>query len=417
MSSRGHLACAVLVALSGAASSARAQAPSITLAAALERAALLNPDLRIAQADAAAARALSRAARAWVYNPEVSAGLGRLTTVDSSQGIRDIGLSQRFELGGKRGARIDAADRRSAAADARLLRRGEEVAARVTRAFLLAQIARLRVATTVEAEQVAMQLRAAADERLAMGAGTQLEVNVAAAAASRERWARLRAERDYASAVVLLSAEIGLAASERLEPLGDLVLTAVETRSEVELIALALARRADLRAAAFEREAAAATLRLARRLAVPDPALSAVTSQDENRFLTFGLSLSLPLFNRGQSERADASGFLERARIIEESQRLQVQREVQDAFQAYTRALEAQSGFDRDVVERMSDNLRLAEESFRAGKIGLLVFSTVRRDLVEARLAYLEALTELVEQRIALGLAIGEVPPLANERQ
>ena len=417
MSSRGSAACAALVALWTTATSAPAQAPGITLAQALERAAQLNPDVRIAEADASATRALSRAARAWVYNPEVSAGLGRLRNADSSSASRDIGLSQRFEIGGKRSARIDASDQRRAAAEARLIRRREEVAGRVKRAFLLAQIARLRVTTALEAEQVAVQLRAAANQRLALGSGTQLEVNVAVAAASRERWARLRAERDFASAVVLLSSEIGLPASGRPEPVGDFVLLAPEIRGEAELVALALARRNDLRAAGFEREAAAASLRFARRLAVPDPAVSAVSGQDENRFFSFGVSLPLPLFNRGQSERADASGFFERARILEEAQRLQVEREVQDAFQAYTRALEAQSGFDRDVVERMSENLRLAEESFQAGKIGLLVFSMVRRDLVEARLAYLDALTELVEQRIALGLAIGEVPPLANERQ
>lgn len=417
MSSRGYVAWAALMALLGASSGARAQTPGITLAEALGRAAQLNPDLRIAEADAAAARALARAARAWIYNPEVSAGLGRLQNSDTSRVSRDIGVGQRFELGGKRGARIEAADLRSAAAEARLRRAGEDVSGRVKRAFLLAQIARMRVATAIEAEQVAVQLREAAGERLRLGAGTQLEVNVAAASASRERWARLRAERDYASAVVLLSAEAGLPAAERPEPLGELVLLAAETRSEAALITLALERRADLRAAGLERDAGAASLRLARRLAVPDPAFGASTGRDENRFFTFGVSLPLPLFNRGQTERADAAGVLERARITEQAGRQQVEREVQDAYQAYTRALEAQASFDRDAVERMSENLQLAEESFRAGKIGLLVFSTVRRDLVEARLAYLDALAELVEQRIALGLAIGEVPPLANERQ
>jgi cobalt-zinc-cadmium efflux system outer membrane protein len=417
MSSRGYVAWA-LVALSGAASSAHAQIPGITLADALGRASRLNPDLRIAEAEVSAARAVARAARAWVYNPELSAGLGRVNNnSDSSRSSRDLGLSQRFEVGGKRGARIDAADLRASAAEARLRQTQTEVSGRVKRAFLLAQIARMRVTTSVEAEQVALQLRDAAQERLRLGAGTQLEVNVAVAAASRERWVRLRAERDYGSAVVRLSAETGLPASERPEPLGELVLLASEPRTETELVALALSRRADLRAAELERDASAASLRFARRLAVPDPAFGASTGRDDNRYLTVGVSVALPLFNRGQTERADAAGLFERARIGEEAGRQQVVREVQDAFQAYTRALDAQAGFDRDAVEKMTENLQLAEESFRAGKIGLLVFSAVRRDLVEARLAYLDALTELVEQRIALGVAIGEVPPLANERQ
>ena len=60
-----------------------------------------------------------------------------------------------------------------------------------------------------------------------------------------------------------------------------------------------------------------------------------------------------------------------------------------------------------ETVNRLAENITLASESFRSGKIGLLVFSTVRRDLVEARLAYLDALADLAERRYALQLAIG----------
>lgn len=417
MLSRGYAACVVVLVLAGQAPAADAQTPGITLSDALRRASQLNPDNRLAAADTAAASAARNAARTWIYNPEFGVGVGRLREADSLRGTYDFGLAQRFEIGGKRGARIEAADRIAEATSARLIRRREEVTARVTRAFLLAQIGRMRVATTLEAEQVALNLRAAADERLAQGAGTRLEVNVAAAAVSRDRWRRLLAEQAYASAVLNLAAEIGLPATERPEPIGDFPLVPRELRPESTLVALAVEGRADLRAMSLEREAAAATHRFATRLWVPDPAVTAAAGQDENRFVTFGLSVPIPLFNRGQPERAFAAAQLARAAIIEAAGRQQVQREVQDAFQAFTRAADALAGFDRDVVDRLTENLSLAEESFRAGKIGLLVFSTVRRDLVEARLSYLDALGELIEQRIALGLAVGELPSFTTERQ
>ncbi len=401
----------------GGARAAWPQGQPISLAEALRRAAALNPQVRTAEADTLAAQGLARAARLWGYNPELDVGVGRLGGPDSSRSSYALGIAQRFELGGKRSSRIDAADQLLVAARARLVRRRDEVGAGVTRAFRLAQVARLRLETAREAEQVATQLQVAAEERLRLGAGTQLEVNVAAAAASRERRARLLSQRAYASARIDLGAAIGLPGAEAPEPVLDLALPAAQNRTEAELVALALERRPDLRAALAEREASAANLRGARALRWPDPALAATTGREESKLVRLSLSFALPLLNRGQAERAEAAGVLDRARIAEDAQRKQVEREVHDAFQAYERAQEAYTAFDREVVERMSENLRLAEESFRAGKIGLLIFSTVRRDLVDARLSYLDAIAELVESWAALSLAVGESILPETERQ
>ncbi|HJU47832.1 MAG TPA: TolC family protein, partial [Gaiellaceae bacterium] len=93
--------------------------------------------------------------------------------------------------------------------------------------------------------------------------------------------------------------------------------------------------------------------------------------------------------------------------VTEEAARQSVQREVRGAFRALGLAREAVEGFDRDVVGSLGDNVSLARESFRAGKISLFDFNLLRRDLVETQLAYLDALTELVEARYALELATG----------
>lgn len=407
---RGVTACALALGVL-LARGATAQAPGITLADALRRAAELNPDIRSAEADVAAARGGLRGARLLAYNPELSGGLGRVTGPDTALTGFEVGVTQRIELGGKRGSRIRGAEARVAAAEARLERRRGEVSAQVYRSFMLALLARVRTETAREAEQVAAQLERAADERLALGAGTQLEVNVAAASASRERRSRLEAERAYASAVIDLAAAIGLPAAELPEPAGEPLLPPPETRSLDELIQLAVERRPDLRAATAERGAAEADLRFARGLAWPDPALGVAHAREDTRSWLVTLALPLPLWNRAQGTQAEARGALERARITETALRRRVELEVRDAFQSYARAREAQAGFDREAVGRLAENLQLAEESFRAGKIGLLVFNTVRRDLVEARLAYLDALGEVVERQAELELAIGALDP------
>lgn len=413
MFARGLVACALAAAL---AAPVRAQTREITLAEALRRAAELNPDIRTAGAELAAARGGLRGARLFTYNPEISVGVGRVGFGDTSLVGFDFALSQRFELGGKRGARIRGAESRSAAAEARLARRRQEVAARVYQAFVLALIARLRAETAREAEQVTADAQRAASERLALGGGTLLEVNVAAAAVSRDRRVRLEAERSYASAVIELARAIGLPPEETAEPAGAPELPAPDARAESTLVALAVERRADLRAAAAERAAAEADVRFARGLAWPDPAVGALVGRDDVRRWQLTLSVPIPLLNRGQGAQAQARAELERARIAEGALRRQVEFEVRDAYQAYMRAREALAAFERGGVERLAQNLQLAQESFRAGKINFLVFNTVRRELVDARLAYVDAFAEVVRRQADLALAVGDISAIPTQR-
>ena len=394
----------LLVALIG---EAQAQAPEITLSEALRRAAEQHPDLRVSEAEVRIAQGQLRQARTIAYNPEVSAAVGSTEGADTSLTSYEVELSQRFELGGKRSARIAAARWRVEAAKARLERTRELVAARVVRAFTLAALARSRIATAREAEQVAGQLQGAATERLAFGAGTQLELNVATAAVGRDRRARLEAERGYASALLELAAAIGLPARETVVPAGEPPPTPEVEENEAELVKLAMERRADLTATRAERAAAEADLRLARSLFWPDPAIGVSAERDDLRTLRFGVSLPIPIWNRGQGERAAAGAAVERAQLAQAGVERQIEFEVRDAYQGYLRARQAESGFDRETVNRLAENITLANESFRSGKIGLLVFSTVRRDLVEARLSYLDALADVAERRYALQLAVG----------
>ena len=55
----------------------------------------------------------------------------------------------------------------------------------------------------------------------------------------------------------------------------------------------------------------------------------------------------------------------------------------------------------------LGENLSFARESFQSGKIGLFELSLVRRDLIDTRVAYLEALADLIEARHALEIAAG----------
>ena len=100
-----------------------------------------------------------------------------------------------------------------------------------------------------------------------------------------------------------------------------------------------------------------------------------------------------------------AGAALERAHAVESGRRIAAEREARVAWRRYASARLAVAAFDGEVVGHLSENLSLAWESFRAGKISLLELNVLRRDLVETRLAFLDAEAELIEARSALELS------------
>lgn len=400
-----------LLAACALAGAAPAEAGTITLAEALRLAEDRNPEVKQLAADVQAAQGGLVGARLFPYNPELGARAGPTFSGKDTLVDYEVSLSQTVELGGKRGHRIEGAQARAAAAGLRLEAARRQLAARVRRAYYLALVARTRVEATREAESVAADLEAAAQDRMRLGAGTQLELNVATAVLGRARRDRLVAERRYRETLADFAATLGAPGAAVVEPTDEpLPDFGVPSVTEDEFVERALARRSDLPALARDRAAAEADVALAGSQVVPDVSMGAsyaTDSLDSGKTVLFGLSIPIPVLNRNQGGRAVAAAALSRAEISEATARREAERGARAAFRIYGLAGEAVRGFDREVVDKLKENLDLARESVRTGKIGLLLFNSVRRDLVDTRLAYLDALSELVEARAALELAAG----------
>ena len=295
------------------------------------------------------------------------------------------------------------------AAESRRARRLALVAWNAQRAFYVALVARERLATAAEADTLGRALLAAAEDRLTLGSGTQLEVNVAAAAHARDRRTRLDAERALATALFDLRAAVAAGVRDSIVPSGDLPRLTMPVAALDSVVSAALRRRPDFAAVRGERGAAEANVRLARSFVWPDPSIGFFSGRAEDfRVKVFTIALPVPLWNRSQGANAVARAELDRARIAEDSARRVVELEVRDAHQALTSALASRDALETQAVARLAENLALAQESFQAGKISLFIYNTIRRELVEARLAYFDALTEMVERRYAFALAAGE---------
>src|SRR5262249_26355580 len=122
----------------------------------------------------------------------------------------DIGVSQVFETGGQRAARIAGAEaglRREDAASAEALR----VALRdVAIAFLRLLHAQERLMLLQDAEGMSTEVLSVAQRRYAAGDIAVLDVNVAKTSIARARAARLAAEAERVDAAGLLQRLLGL---------------------------------------------------------------------------------------------------------------------------------------------------------------------------------------------------------------
>jgi len=389
-----------------------AHADSITIDQAISRAAR-RPSVAIAGADVDVARGEAVGSRLPLYNPEAGVAVGPRFGGGKTLLDVEVSVAQTIELGGKRGARRAAAEARVTAADAELARAAYEARVEVWRAFQRGLVARARLETTRETEALATSLVTATSDRQVLGAGTQLQINLATLEVGRAKHDRVDAENAYEAALAELATAVGADPSERLEPTGTLPEFPAAVVDEQALVARALAERPDLAAARAQLIAARADARLADALAKPDVTASLSYGFEQDIDTNFhavlaGLSISLPVRNKNQGGRLATRARTRRAELELAGDTAVAERETRTAVRAYARARDAVLGFDREINAQLHDNLELARASFEAGKLDYFELTVVRRELVSNQLAYLDAVNEAIDAWTAVQRAAGK---------
>lgn len=402
------LALALLASL--VASGVRAQEGGLSMEEAVRTAMERNLEVRLAAAELDAARARAGSVPLLQGNPEVSAEAGPRRRAGETSLDYSLGILQAVEVGGQRGARVDAAEAAQATAEARLRARRAEVAADVREAYGRALGARGFTRLAQQAAELAQRSLETAQARLEQGDASRLELNTARVEAARARREARLAQVQEAAATGQLRRLLGLAPSTPMQLVGELTAPPANEeapRPEV-LLARASERRADVQATAHALAAAEAEARLSAREAIPSPRLGVAFGREEEAHLVLGtLGVELPLFNRNQAARAEARGRVSQARVTREAQEAVLVQEVQLAAQRYSAALAGARDFAGETLAAVEENLALADEAYRAGKVDFLQLLLVRREAVESRRAQIEALEELNAARARLLQAIG----------
>jgi cobalt-zinc-cadmium efflux system outer membrane protein len=336
-------------------------------------------------------------------NPELEAAVGSRTGRDGRFTDLDVGLGQQFESGSRRTARVAIADaaiaRSTAAADntSRLVLRA------AGSAFFRVLHAQERIRLLEASGALAETVHSVADRRLRAGDIAVLDVNLARAALARVRAARESAEADRALAVGDLQLLLGLEGDVRAE--GTL-----SSRAEADLGSLlrAAAEHPELRALEAGVREAEAEVELGRAFATPDYGVGVRYSREGGDQIIFGgMTVSLPVFSNGQELRATGSARAARLRADLEASRVRVQMEVRTAYEAYARRLASVRVLETDVMPELDENDALTTRSFDVGQIGLPDLLLIRREILDARMQYLDALLLAALARVDLDASAG----------
>lgn len=338
-------------------------------------------------------------------NPEIDGAAGARMTDSGNLLEGSVAVRQVFELGGRRSARMAAA---GAAVD-RETANSADVTRRVLRdtaiAFTDALYADQRERVAQEAVAMAEETHRVAQRRHEAGDVGPLDVNVASAALARARSEVLAEKAGADRALGALRVALAMEAGEPLLIRGDL---RDRHRYSLAEVAGGAAERPDLKVLEAGAREAEADVRLGGALAWPDLGLGAAYERDDGNNVALGLvTLTLPIFDRGQGMRAEGMARQQRIEFELEASRRALAVEVRAAFDAYERRIEAVNELERGALPALADNESLARRSYDAGQLSLAELLSIRRETVDTRKAYVDRLHDAALAGVELEAAAG----------
>jgi outer membrane protein TolC len=217
-------------------------------------------------------------------------------------------------------------------------------------------------------------------------------------------------ERDLDSAENELNGFLALGPGETLALAEPAALRDPALFDAEALFQSALATRADLAALRSSYDANEASLRFARVAALPLPSLSLSRARDTSDVRTSGagLSLVLPIWNRGRGDIAIARATRLELQAEYDARVFQSRADIALQIGALRRIAAQRAILEREAtaLARETEVLRVAAES---GDVPVLIYETARASLLDKRLAALALAAAQAEGEAALDGLVGRL--------
>ncbi len=384
--------------------------------------------LLLAEQGVASARADLRAGGA-VINPGLTGGVGKSLLYNSntcpgcaelawSAGLTDNGALVNL-LAGLRALRVDVGRAALNVAEMDSLDTRRQLETVVKQAFSQAALADYNVRVASEAVAMSNETLLLVEARYRAGSVSEADV-------ARADTAKLEVEQSLDSAIAM-ARTTKIALSFLMGNRGTARDLAVDPRSldrpldrwpsepdPTTLLRLALARRADLKAAAYDEQRASAQVALSRRQRFPALAWSigyaqqgSGASAQQPPTVTVGLSTPLPIFYQNQGEIARAEANLHARTIQHAKTQAQVMADVETALSAYQAARLRLVRMEEHILPRSREARDLTRVQYQKGAASLLELIDAQRTNIAAHAEHVQDLVDFWNAVFALEQAVG----------
>jgi len=369
-----------------------------SLADALAATLLASSELAAFALEERARDAAALQAGAWP-NPELAleledvAGTGDFSGTSEAQ--TTLGVFQRFELGGDRGARRSLAESERALAGFDYATKRLELLARTADAFVDALAAQARLALADEALRVAQDGIAAAKERARAGVASPAEEARAELARAQAEAGRARELAAFTVARERLAALCGEPGAPIDRVLGSLA--PPPPLPELATLRARLAEGPGLARFESERAEREARVALERARRIPDVTLNAGVrrlSGPEETSLVLGAALPIPVWDRHAGAIAEAEHRVAKLARERKAAERALDAQLVAAHAALASARDEALALERSVLPQAELTLSRVGAAHRAGALSQLERLEAERVVQAVRGSYLRALTE-----------------------
>jgi len=313
-----------------------------------------------------------------------------------------LGINQEFSLNGKLRLRREAAE-----CEADVIRLQRENAARLLKEEASTLVLDITLAAkhselATEVVKLNKDLVDIAGERFKAGDIPELELNLARVELARAKSRLLDIEREKAVALTAISSLTGL---DKNDINVTTSFSAIKLSQGKEyLIKQAFASRPDLRALLRERVKSETELRLANAEALPNltaglflqwqrgvTEVGGMPSSGSDKQLGVRLSMPIPVFDRNINGVSAARVSLDAVDSSRQALERSITAEIEAGIARYSSAAEIALLYQQGIIPQLTDNLKLTQEAYRLGEVGMLSVIDEQKKFFEVWDSYLTA--------------------------
>ena len=356
---------------------------------------------RVAEAEAGVIDASAR----FRDNPVLEGAAGPRTGSGTRGVDLEFGLSQQFETGGQRQARIAAANAAVDRQRAEGQRSVRDVVFDAASAFVDALAATERLQIAEGADTIARELLNASERRFALGDIAAVDVNLARIDAARSTATLVAARAGLTGAAGALRALLRIPATEAIELRGSLDLA---PPLPLERLEASVDRRPEFAVWQAEVREADAQGQLGRALGRPDLGFRVTYAREaSDNIVLGGLTVTLPAFQKGRGTAALGVAKANRARTEADIAQQAAVARLRTAYAVYEQHAALSAALEKDAGPSLADNEALARRSYEAGEMNLMDSLLIRRDAIDTRLSIVDRRLDAARSRLALDFIAG----------